>query len=96
MYTCSVVSESFRIFPKNKKNETIVIPVVRTVFTLRHRSGEEITFRRSFHRGEWKWSDSRIKGTVSQEYVIEEMARMMFRGDVNQAIDLVIQNLMAA
>lgn len=94
MYTCSVKFESFRVFPKNKKGETIVVPVIRTVFTLRHRTGEEITFRRFLYRKEWKWGDSRIKGSISENHVVSEIARMMFGGDENKAVDLIVQNLL--
>ncbi len=96
MYHCSVKSEAFRIFPKNKQGETIVVQIIRTIFTLRHKSGEEVSFRRFLHLGKWKWGDSRIKGSISEDHVITEIARMMFNGDASKAIDLIVQNLLTA
>jgi hypothetical protein len=61
---------------------------------LRHISDEQVTFKRFKHQGRWKWNDSRIKGSCSENHVVSEIARMLYAGDTRQAQQLLLDGIM--
>ena len=84
-YFITKSSECFRIFPENKKGETIPLTISRRFIILRHSSGTEITFKHYLWRGRLLWSDSRLKGSCGTDHVLTEVARMLFQGNVEKA-----------
>jgi hypothetical protein len=100
IYTIEHVYEEFKVFPKDGngdplKNEDgmpIMFYVRRLFVVLTHKpSGEQVVFKHYKHRGRWFWADERRSegGSVKEEYVIEEIARMAFGKAENKARKLV-------
>lgn len=56
-----------------------------------HSSGDVVTFKRYKRKGDFVWGDSRCPGQHSFDYVIAEVARMLYRGDKVQARQLLVE-----
>jgi hypothetical protein len=95
-YDVSVEHENFNIYPKDKDGETMCVPVERIKFNLHHTSGEVVTFKRYLHAAKWYWNDSREKGPCGEQHVLSEVARMLFDGDSNKAINMLVAGIRAA
>jgi len=88
-YLAATDTETYRIFPKNAKGESIPVTRINHFLYLRSQdSGELVVFKRYWHMREWHWRDSRDKEPCSEAHVMREIARMLFRGDVRGAKDL--------
>lgn len=97
IYEVAVESEQFFIYPENKRTgETFRVNIERTCFHLRHKSRDAVTFKRFRHQGKWKWNDSRGKGSVSEQHVVSEVARMLFNRDEEKAKDWLIAGITGA
>lgn len=83
-YTVQKITECFRIFPKNRKGDTIPLTINRRLFTLR-RAGTELTMKEHLYRGRLLWNDSRVKGSIDKSEVVSEIARMLFAGNASKA-----------
>jgi hypothetical protein len=87
----SADSETFRIFPRNRRGETIPVTRINHFLYLRCTlSGMLVTFKRYLHQGAWFWRDSRDRTWAFEADVIAEVARMLFRGDEGKARDLLL------
>lgn len=87
-YTVSSDSETFRIFPRNKKGESIPVTITRTFLHLRHAAGALVTITRYRHRRDWLWRDSRYDKPVTYRQVVDNVASMLFKGNKATAADL--------
>lgn len=89
LYRVEKRSENFRIFPKNKKNETIPLTIDRQFFILYHPCGDTVEFKKYLWRGRLLWGDSRQKGNVSEDFVVSELARMLFNGNLSESKEFI-------
>lgn len=82
-----VVQHKKSRFPiENKFGESIMMKIEYVSFELTHLISNDVTiFKRHWHQGTWKWSDSRIIGSQFSEHIISEIARMLFAGRQNLA-----------
>ena len=55
---------------------------------LRHVSGDVVTFKHYKHRGKWMWNDSRSAGPCGESHVQSEIARMVCKGDLSKASEI--------
>ena len=83
-YTVATESEEFRIYPTNRFGETIPVTINRKTILFTHKSGDSFVLKHHLYRGQWRWNDSRC-GSVTEEYITQEVARMLFKKDVAQA-----------
>lgn len=79
------IEKSKRTLFVEKGDETFRVIIPSVVFTL-ERNGTIVTFKRHKHCGQWKWSDSRVPGSQDTDYIIDEVARMLFKGKKGLAI----------
>lgn len=89
-YTVTTDDENFHIYPENKYGETIRVPINRKTIHITHKSGDTINLKHHLYRGEWRWNDSRC-GSVTEEYVTKELARMLFNGSQEKAQEFIAQ-----
>lgn len=96
IYDVAINGEEFYIFPENKRTgETMRVTIDRTFFHLRYNKSQDVvTFKRFKHQGKWKWNDSRGKGSVSEQHVVSEVARMLFDKDEGKAKNFLIAGIM--
>jgi len=95
IYDVAINGDEFYIFPESKEGETLCITIDRTYFHLRHaKSLDVVTFKRFRHQGKWKWNDSRVKGSVNEQQIVSEVARMLFSRDEGKAKDFLIAGIM--
>lgn len=88
-------SETFRIFPKNKRGETVPVTITRHFLYLQDvRTGTLISLKRYRHRREWYWRDSRDPKPTMEFVVIGEVARLLFGGDRERAKALLTRMLL--
>ncbi len=91
-YLVSADSETFRIFPKNKKGQTTPITRINQFLYLRcAKSGVTTVFKRYLHQKRWYWRDSRDTQPTSESAVLSEVSRMLFQGNKDKAQDLLIK-----
>ncbi len=91
-YIVSAESETFRIYPKNKKGESIPVTRVNNFIYLRDAgSSKLVVFKRYLHCKQWYWRDSRELKPVHEADVVSEIARMLFGGSQALAVDFIIQ-----
>ena len=90
-YIVETDSESFHIYPETRQGETIRVPINRKTIHITHKkSGDTIKLKHHLYRGQWRWNDSRC-GAVTQEYVLNELARMLFSGNQEKAQSFIAQ-----
>lgn len=83
--------EQFRIFPKNKQGQTVPVTRINIFLTLTCiRSGAVVVFKRYWHMKQWFWRDSRDSKPCDEMHVLEEVARMLYGKDKNQAGNLLV------
>lgn len=74
------------IYPKGKDGKTRRIMLCTYSLSLKDkRSGVSVVFKHYKHQSRWLWGDSRERSHVSRESVQESIAKMLFRGDKNEA-----------
>jgi hypothetical protein len=77
---------------EDKWGKEMKIPMPRHLIHLRHtKSGDVTTIKRYKHQKRWLWGDSREEGSCSLDHVIEELGRMLFSGDEEDAEDFLRQ-----
>ena len=77
-YNVGVFHKKSSFSVETKTGDSIRVKLESVSFILGHPSGEVTTFKRHKHQGRWLWSDSRTQGSVTSEYIVTEMARMLF------------------
>ena len=83
-------SDRYRIFPKRPDGTTIVVWIVNQTINLKA-FGNVTTFKHYKHRGSWLWSDSRQdQGGCGARHVAAEIARMLFKGEMVRAKQLMV------
>lgn len=79
------IEKSKRTLFVEKGDETFRVSIPSVVFTL-ERNSTVMTLKRHKHCGRWKWSDSRIASSQDTDYIINEVARMLFKGQKGLAV----------
>lgn len=92
-YETTTESKQFYIFPKNKEGKSFRVSIEQTFIHLKHKTGNVVTFKRYRHRGQWLWNDSRCKGPCSDRHVVDEVARMLFFGNIAEATAFLIKQI---
>lgn len=91
-WTVTADSETFRIFPTNKKGQTIPITRINQFLYLRNPSGAGlIVLKRFLHQKEWRWRDSLVEKTVDEVLIRKRIASTLFKGDEGKATDLMVR-----
>ena len=71
-------TERYRIFPKNRRGDSIPVWRHNVFIYLRCTlSGGLVVFKHFLHQKQWLWRDSREKGLVCESDVLKEVARML-------------------
>lgn len=88
--------EAYRIFPKDKEGKTRVLWVKRVFIRLRRQlkdgSYAELFFKHYLHQRNRYWRDSRHeKGSCPKKHVQTELARLLFDGNREQALNMMLQ-----
>lgn len=91
-YRVNTHIDEFRIFPKGKDGRAIPITKIDMFLRLKcETTGVTTNFKRFLYRGGWLWRDSREAKPVHESDITSEVARMLFKGDREQARGLLVK-----
>lgn len=93
-YRVTLTPETQQIFPENARGDRVMVILRRVYLTLERTlpNGRkvEICFKHYKHRRDLLWRDTRWekKGACQRRHIVQELARILFEGDREQAEDL--------
>ena len=96
LWEVSLEREQFRIFPKGPDGKSIPVTLRRVYVHLRRKLKNDtyatLFFKYYLHQRNFYWADSRHdKGSCPRHHVESELARLLFKGDKENAKRLVDQ-----
>lgn len=92
-FDIAIENESFRIFPKDSEGKTRPVWIKRAIVYLKRRdTQDQLFFKYYLHQRRYYWADSRKpKGSVPIRHVRKELARMLYKGNIEAANRLMSQ-----